>query len=77
MGLNLVKVETSKGDEVQIAAPPINRTIDTRNGLPPPPKLGEHTTKVFKEFGVWVIKVSFKRLLNDLWQKSINTGHGY
>jgi crotonobetainyl-CoA:carnitine CoA-transferase CaiB-like acyl-CoA transferase len=52
VGLNLVKVETSKGDEVQIAAPPINRTIDTRNGLPPPPKLGEHTTKVFKEFGV-------------------------
>ena len=52
VGLNLVKVETSKGDEVQIAAPPINRTIDTRSGLPPPPKLGEHTTKVFKEFGV-------------------------
>ena len=52
VGLNLVKVKTSKGDEVQIAAPPINRTIDTRNGLPPPPKLGEHTTKVFKEFGV-------------------------
>ena len=51
VGLNLVKVKTSKGDEVQIAAPPINRTIDTRNGLPPPPKLGEHTTKVFKEFG--------------------------
>ena len=52
VSLNLVKVETSKGDEVQIAAPPINRTIDTRNGLLPPPKLGEHTTKVFKEFGV-------------------------
>ena len=52
VGLNLVKVETSKGDEVQIAAPPINRTIDTRSGLAPPPKLGEHTTKVFKEFGV-------------------------
>ena len=52
MGLNLVKVETSNGDEVQVAAPPINRTIDTRNGLLPPPKLGEHTTKVFKEFGV-------------------------
>ena len=52
VGLNLVKVETSKGDDVQIAAPPITRTIDTRNDLPPPPKLGEHTTKVFKEFGV-------------------------
>ena len=52
VGLNLVKVETSKGDDVQIAAPPIIRTIDTRNDLPPPPKLGEHTTKVFKEFGV-------------------------
>ena len=52
VGLNLVKVENSKGDEVQIAAPPINRTIDTRSGLPPPQKLGEHTKKVFKEFGV-------------------------
>ena len=52
VGLNRVKVETSKGDEIQIVAPPITRTIDTRNGLPPPPKLGEHTTKVFKEFKV-------------------------
>lgn len=52
VGLNRVTVETSKGDEIQIAAPPITRTIDTRNGLPPPPKLGEHTTKVFKEFKV-------------------------
>jgi crotonobetainyl-CoA:carnitine CoA-transferase CaiB-like acyl-CoA transferase len=52
VGLNLVKVETSKGDDVQIAAPPIIRTIDTRNDLPPPPKLGEHTKKVFTEFGV-------------------------
>ena len=50
IGLNLVNVKTTKGDEVTIAAPPINRTIDTNQNLPPPPKLGEHTAKVFKEF---------------------------
>ena len=50
IGLNLINVKTTKGDEVTIAAPPINRTIDTNNSLPSPPKLGEHTAKIFKEF---------------------------
>ena len=52
IGLNLVNVKTTKGDEVTMAAPPINRTIDTVKSLPSPPKLGEHTSKVFKEFGM-------------------------
>ena len=50
IGLNLVNVKTTKGDEVTMAAPPINRTIDTNESLPSPPKLGEHTAKIFKEF---------------------------
>ena len=50
IGLNLINVKTTKGDEVTMAAPPINRTIDTNNSLPSPPKLGEHTAKIFKEF---------------------------
>ncbi len=52
IGLNLVNVKTTKGDEVTMAAPPINRTIETKENLPSPPKLGEHTAKVFKEFEV-------------------------
>jgi len=52
VGLNLVNVKTTKGDEVTMAAPPINRTIDKNEGLPSPPKLGEHTAKIFKEFEV-------------------------
>ena len=52
IGLNLVNVKTTKGDDVTMAAPPINRTIDTVKSLPSPPKLGEHTSKVFKEFGM-------------------------
>ena len=50
IGLNLINVKTTKGDEVTMAAPPINRTIDTSKSLPSPPKLGEHTAKIFKEF---------------------------
>ena len=50
IGLNLINVKTTKGDEVTMAAPPINRTIDTNTGLASPPKLGEHTAKIFKEF---------------------------
>ena len=50
IGLNLINVKTTKGDEVTMAAPPINRTIDTNKSLPSPPKLGEHTAKIFKEF---------------------------
>ena len=52
IGLNLVNVKTTKGDEVTMAAPPINRTIDTKESLPSPPKLGEHTATIFKEFEV-------------------------
>ena len=52
VGLNLVNVKTTKGDEVTMAAPPINRTIDKNESLPSPPKLGEHTAKIFKEFEV-------------------------
>ena len=52
VGLNLVNVKTTKGDEVTMAAPPINRTIETKENLPSPPKLGEHTAKIFKEFEV-------------------------
>ena len=51
-GLNLVNVKTTKGDEVTMSAPPINRTIDKNESLPSPPKLGEHTAKIFKEFEV-------------------------
>jgi crotonobetainyl-CoA:carnitine CoA-transferase CaiB-like acyl-CoA transferase len=46
----LINVKTTKGDEVTMAAPPINRTVDTDKSLPPPPKLGEHTAKIVKEF---------------------------
>ena len=50
IGLNLINVKTTKGNEVTMAAPPINRTIDMNKSLPSPPKLGEHTAKIFKEF---------------------------
>lgn len=51
-GLNRVRVATTKGTEVSIAAPPIIRSIDTDNSLPPPPKLGQHTKDVSVEFGI-------------------------
>jgi itaconate CoA-transferase len=50
-GLNLVNVKTTKGDDLTIAAPPINRTINSLKNSKPPPKLGEHTSKIFSEFG--------------------------
>jgi itaconate CoA-transferase len=50
-GLNLVNVKTTKGDDLTMAAPPINRTIKSLNNSKPPPKLGEHTSKIFSEFG--------------------------
>ena len=50
IGLNLINVKTTKGDEVTMAAPPISRSLDTDKSLPPPPKLGEHTAKIVKEF---------------------------
>jgi itaconate CoA-transferase len=50
-GLNLVNVKTTKGDDLTMAAPPINRTIKSLNNSKPPPKLGEHTSKIFLEFG--------------------------
>jgi len=49
-GLSRVRVETSVGTEVTMAAPPIHRSIDANVGLPPPPKLGQHTESVFSEF---------------------------
>ena len=52
IGLNLVNVKTTKGDEITMAAPPINRTIDKDKTLPSPPKLGEHTAQILKEFGI-------------------------
>ena len=51
-GLNRVRVATTKGTEVTMAAPPIIRSIDTDNSLPPPPKLGQHTKSVLGEFGI-------------------------
>ena len=50
-GLNLVNVKTTKGDDLTMAAPPINRTIKSLKNSKPPPKLGEHTSKIFSEFG--------------------------
>ena len=50
-GLNLVNVKTTKGDDLTMAAPPINRTIKSLKYSKPPPKLGEHTSKIFTEFG--------------------------
>ena len=51
-GLNRVSVATTKGTEVTMAAPPIHRSIDANDSLPPPPKLGQHTRSVFGEFGI-------------------------
>ncbi|MEM8579620.1 MAG: CaiB/BaiF CoA-transferase family protein [Pseudomonadota bacterium] len=50
-GLNRVRVATTKGSEVTMAAPPIHRSIDADDSLPPPPTLGQHTEGVFDEFG--------------------------
>ncbi len=51
-GLNRVRVATTKGTEVTMAAPPIRRSINASESLPPPPTLGQHTERVFDEFGV-------------------------
>lgn len=50
-GLKRVRVATTMGTEVTMAAPPIHRSIDANDSLPPPPTLGQHTTSVFDEFG--------------------------
>lgn len=49
-GLQRIRVTTTNGSEVTMAAPAIRRTVDTRDHLPPPPRLGEHTERVVEEF---------------------------
>lgn len=49
-GLDRVRVKTTKGTEVTMAAPPINRSIDSKEVLPAPPKLGQNTASIFEEF---------------------------
>lgn len=50
-GLNRIRVSTTKGTEITMAAPPIRKSIDAGHGLSSPPKLGQHTESVFGEFG--------------------------
>ena len=51
-GLSLVGVKNTKGEDLTMAAPPIKRTINSFKKSNSPPKLGEHTSKIFKEFGL-------------------------
>ena len=51
-GLSLVGVKNTKGEDLTMAAPPIKRTINSFKKSNSPPKLGEHTLKIFKEFGL-------------------------
>lgn len=51
-GLRRIRVTTTNGSEVTMAAPAIRRTVDARDHLPPPPRLGEHTERIIEEFTV-------------------------
>ena len=51
-GLHRIRVTTTNGSEVTMAAPAIRRTVDARDHLPPPPRLGEHTERIIEEFMV-------------------------
>lgn len=51
-GLHRIRVTTTNGSEVTMAAPAIRRTVDTRDRLSPPPRLGEHTERIIEEFTV-------------------------
>ncbi|MEM8843313.1 MAG: CaiB/BaiF CoA-transferase family protein [Pseudomonadota bacterium] len=50
-GLNRVKVATTRGSEVTMAASPIRRSIDADAKRPAPPTIGQHTDSIFAEFG--------------------------
>ena len=51
-GLSRVGVKNTNGEDLTMAAPPIKRTINSFKKSNSPPKLGEHTSKIFKEFGL-------------------------
>ena len=51
-GLSRVGVKNTNGEDLTMAAPPIQRTINSFKKSKSPPKLGEHTSKIFKEFGL-------------------------
>ena len=51
-GLSRVGIKNTNGEDLTMAAPPIKRTINSFKKSNSPPKLGKHTSKIFKEFGL-------------------------